>query len=508
MLTVQIFGGTRELILSVEPGTSVLQVLFEHGLTADKALCAGVGVCRQCAVRFLSTPPSAQEADCAVLGAHRVAAGWRLGCRHDFMTDCAIWYDVVPPSRPQITLSDGFLGVDIGTTRIKWGAREGGRIAATGALLNPQMGAGSDVMARLRYGLTSRHARSHLQAVLVDSIVSLSSTGGATALGLAGNSAMLAILMGAPLDTLAYAPYQASFQGGGEFLVHPALPRAYIPPVLGPFIGADVSAGLAQLCCARKAEYPFLFADLGTNGEFVLALDPQTYFAASVPLGPAIEGVGLACGAPAGENVVTRFDVTPSGLLGDMQTEPTGISGTGYISLLAQLLRLGLISESGHFVAPKMPLGRQVARQFVDGASGREFVVHDQVRVSERDVEEFLKVKAAVNVAARTLLEVSGVEAAHLRAVYLAGAFGEYAEVRDLLSLGFFPERVRDKIVSAGNTSLAGVLLSLYNHDVRLWMNTLVNRVRILDLTQQEDFVSRYMQAMRFCWQDCDISAG
>ena len=42
--------------------------------------------------------------------------------------------------------------------------------------------------------------------------------------------------------------------------------------------------------------FPLLLADMGTNGEFVLLRAGLPPLLASVPLGPALEGIGLRCG--------------------------------------------------------------------------------------------------------------------------------------------------------------------------------------------------------------------
>jgi uncharacterized 2Fe-2S/4Fe-4S cluster protein (DUF4445 family) len=103
-------------------------------------------------------------------------------------------------------------------------------------------------------------------------------------LGVAGNPAMMHLLLG--LDFPAgRRPYRLSYVGGGEMELAPDLPRAYVPPLLGPFVGADASAGVLSVRRAG-ARPPFLLVDLGTNGEFVLALPDGNFLAASVPMGP------------------------------------------------------------------------------------------------------------------------------------------------------------------------------------------------------------------------------
>ena len=68
-------------------------------------------------------------------------------------------------------------------------------------------------------------------------------------------------------------------------MLAPDLPPARIPPLLAPFVGADISAGMAAIAFGPDPpRYPYLLADLGTNGEFALALSPEEYLLASVPM--------------------------------------------------------------------------------------------------------------------------------------------------------------------------------------------------------------------------------
>ena len=92
----------------------------------------------------------------------------------------------------------------------------------------------------------------------------------------------------------------------------PGLPPIYIPPLPAPFVGGDVSAGLAALLEADIPR-PFVLADLGTNGELALVTEAGDLWLTSVPLGPALEGIGTECGQLGGPGVVTGFMLTPMG---------------------------------------------------------------------------------------------------------------------------------------------------------------------------------------------------
>lgn len=483
--------------LSAEPGRTLLHLLFEAGIGRGRFVCAGSGLCGKCRVRFIANAPDPVPEETALLGVDALSTGWRLACRHAVRQDCRIEI----PSQESETLAQErgeALAVDIGTTRIKWSVLNKGRRGPEHALPNPQMGVGSEVMSRLRYALSSDVARGHLRSCILKLLEGLVARTGAQALAVAGNSTMIALLLDVPLTGLAYAPYSVPWRGGQMVRLGGQLPPAYVPPLLGPFIGADISAGLASVA-SRMPGYPYVLADLGTNGEFVLALDADRYIACSVPMGPAIEGVGLCCGSVAGEGVLSRVALGPRGV--QWPGGPlSGISGTGYVSVLALLRRLGVVDEAGHFRDASMPLARAVAERIREHPLGRVFGLEDQVFIAERDIEEFLKAKAGVNVALRTLLARAGLGEGDVVRVYLAGALGEHADLGDLITLGFLPEIWRNRTEVAGNTSLAGTLLALESETTRDWLAALPGRVSLEQLVEEPDFGARFLRAMRFSW--------
>ena len=345
-------GLTR--ILPVEAGQTLARTIWLSGELPPPALCSGLGRCGACRVRFLEGTPEPCDADSAILGAEAVRGGWRLACRHAAVVGMAV--ELPPPpsekrKRMDIRPDAGpfRLAVDLGTTSIHWRLLDGtGHEAASGQALNPQMGAGSDVVSRLA-AARNQEGRERLRHLVIRFLQrAVSDVGVPVAeLCIAGNTAMTSILLNKDVAGLCAAPYRLT-EPGGRTADLPGLPPAWIPPQPAPFVGGDISAGMAALLYGETPEFPFLLADLGTNGEFVLALDKERSFIASVPLGPSLEGIGLRYGGVADTGSVSGFRLGPSGLspvvIGN--AEPKRICGTGYLSLLDVLLRTCLLYTS------------------------------------------------------------------------------------------------------------------------------------------------------------------
>ncbi len=506
----------RAFDIPADHDANLAQTLFSHGAWPNTPLCSGLGRCGLCRVRYLSEPPVPLGPELKKISKEELAQGWRLSCMHQAdPVEIFIPENILsaPPVTEIIDHAHGpySLALDLGTTSIHWSALRRGRVVARGRELNPQIGLGGEIMSRLAYSARPGGGR-QLRQLILDRLKTLvkwlnSEIGGPfESLTIAGNPAMTYILLGLDAKGISQAPYHLDYAGDSSEGLLPDLPPAYFPPLLAPFVGADLSAGLAALRWGGDTgpAYPYVLADMGTNGEFVLALSEDEYIAASVPMGPALEGVGLKMGRTAGPGAATSFRLTPNGIaaLYYDDTGPDkklpGISGTGYLSLTALLLQNGLLDKSGRFAAGASPLAEKLARNITSQGGEPLMELADGLRLPASDIEEILKVKAAFNLALSALLSEAGLERGGLAAIYIAGAMGEHANTDDLERLGFLPPGSASRTVKAGNTSLKGSELLLENAKTRQWIKGLAARTRVLDLASDSGFGKQYLERMIF----------
>lgn len=508
LLLLDAAGGRRRVPAKDPDGRplTAAQAAYLSGLFPPPALCSGLGRCGRCRVRYPETAPDPTPEDTAVLAPEEVAAGWRLGCRHPAEPGAVLEIPAEPRgSRPPIPETRVVLALacDLGTTSLQWSALDqAGCIVAQGGELNPQLGAGAEVMSRLAHAASPGGAE-QMRGLVLDALRRACSglPGRVGSLAVAGNPAMTLLLLGRSTAGLAAAPYRLDYPGGiWEELAHD-LPAAYILPQLAPFVGGDISAGLAALCLGREAPAPpWVLADLGTNGEFALVL-PDRVLLASVPLGPALEGVGMRFGRLAEPGAAAAFLLAPGGLAPVRLPggpDVPGITGTGYLSLLARLRSLEILDEAGRFVPGATPLARRVAAAL--GSRGGEpcLGLPGGMHLLARDVEELLKVKAAFDLALSRLLAEAGLAARDLTAVCLAGALGRHASPMDLEALGFLPPGLGEKVRAVGNTSLMGAVRMLLDREARAWVEALPGRCRLLELNADPGFQAAYLARMRF----------
>ncbi len=513
--------GQSETTVEYDGKGPLSKAIWLSGKLEPIPLCAGIGRCGKCRVRFVSTPPVALEEEVERLGKEAVDAGWRLACRCQIPDSEEELLEVPGLARaplkekapgkhrgePQGSCVWGF---DLGTTSIAWRALDAknGEILSEGQALNPQAGAGADVVSRIAMAqdpqgkaLLSQLVRTFLRARMDE--VGLSPS----RVVVAANTAMSAILLQADVSGLAHAPYSTSIHGHESCRIVD-LGEVYIPPLPAPFVGGDITAGLAFLGHAG-ARPPYLLADLGTNGEIALVCERDLYLT-SVPLGPALEGIGLECGALAGDDVVTNVTAGPAGLVaktadGRLVTGDApcrGISATGYLSLMDLLRRMGIMDEAGHILRDPygcaMPLARRIAGLWDWNGSVPRLVLLPNLWMSSADVEEILKVKAAFAVAVESLLAKACLRPGSLNAICVAGALGRHVDAGILENLGFVPRGCGRMVRAVGNASLEGACLLAREPKYREELAALCARACVLAPAEEKDFHTRYVGAMNF----------
>lgn len=594
----------KPLEIEAAPGQSLSQAIWLSGQTPPQPLCGGLGRCGRCRARFAANAPAPLPAEAEVFTASELAEGWRLACRRQVPDGEKLALELPQESmaspsgpedvaamraerhmrhttdssdpaetpagagRPVGALAGGpangpadilaekplplALAVDLGTTSVYWRAvalssdgenENTAEAVGQGSFLNPQAGAGADIMSRLAVARQpqGRSVLSHLVRRSLRNVVDfLEQKGAARVEGLcvAANTAMTDIFLDLPVDGLCAAPYRLAHDGH-ETVHVPDLPPVYIPPLPAPFVGGDVSAGLAALL-AGDMPRPFVLADLGTNGELALVDAAGRLLLASVPLGPALEGIGPQCGQLAGPGVITDFSLAPTGLeahffarrpeddlrehgghcpcpscqavsrqasasgLSGLAAESgraRGISATGYVSLLAVLLRTKLVREDGGFEsAPAMPLARRLAACLEPDkdSGGMRLRLPHGMWLCAADVEELLKVKAAFALALESLLAAAGLAPGDVAALCLAGALGEHVRAHDLETLGFLPSALAPRLRAVGNASLEGAALLARNAHMRENLAALCATARLLPLVEEKNFHQNYLRHMRF----------
>ena len=293
---------------------------------------------------------------------------------------------------------------------------------------------------------------------------------------IAGNTAMEHLLLGLDVSSLGRAPFLPVEKGlqsitaarlfeGMEELRENLLMAdgrafsdmpVYVAPCMSAFVGGDIVAGLYALGVlaakapkgrekSKKAEktglaeeteklsgnrepekengserHAALLIDLGTNGEMAIT-DGQRMIVTATAAGPAFEGDGT-------------------------------MMGTDRIALTAQLLRRGILDETGLMAEPYFTEGVRIEGAKEAAVRGRE--IKNGCYFTQKDVRGLQMAKAAIRAGVEILWEEMGRPG--IEKVFLAGGFGYYLDVEAAVAVGLLPAYMRGRVQAAGNTSLAG----------------------------------------------------
>ena len=249
----------------------------------------------------------------------------------------------------------------------------------------------------------------------------------------AGNTTMMHLLLGLDSAWLRREPYvgcayrmPAIDAAAVGLRINPA-GRLLCLPSVSAYVGADITAGVLASGLSEM-DQPSALIDLGTNGEIVVGCR-EFLVCCSASAGPAFEGGASASGTRARDGAVDRAwsqDGVRWATIAD--APPVGICGTGYIDLLATLLREGIMDKTGRFApgAPGVRAGEDGAAEYVV-AGGAESAHGRDVVVTQDDVDNLVRAKAAIFAAGSLLLRSLGMQWRELGCIMLAGGFGERA---------------------------------------------------------------------------------
>ncbi len=408
--------------------------------------------------------------------------------------------------------------MDIGTTSV-WGQLldlNGRQTLAEASDYNGQIQYGDDVISRMVFSQKPDGLES-LQGSVVETIngiireliaksgVNPSRISHMTA---AGNTTMTHLLLGLNPKFIREAPYTpvASFippvratELGLEVGSHVHL---YTFPQVASYVGGDIVSGILGSGIYQRKPFT-LYIDIGTNGEIVVG-NSEWMVTAACSAGPAFEGGGIKHGMRATLGAIEDFRLNPKTfepmLLTVGMVKPRGICGSGLINMVAEFLEAGLISPNGKFNAD-LPTKR--IRQGQDGMEyvlvrGPESGTGNDIVITEVDIDNLLRAKAAMYAGYGTLLKSVGLSIADLEQVVIAGAFGSFIDVERAITIGLLPELPLDRFLFIGNGSLLGARLISFCNEMLDDAERVARMMTNIELSESPTFMDNYVAAMFF----------
>ncbi len=261
-------------------------------------------------------------------------------------------------------------------------------------------------------------------------------------------------------------------------------------------MGGDIVAGVLASKLNRSEEIA-LFMDIGTNGEIAVG-NRDWLMTAACSAGPCFEGSGIRHGMRATEGAIESIRIDPATkepsftVIGG--TLPRGICGSGMIDAISEMYLSGVIDQRGKLIREAAP------SRIREGSEGVEYAFYEQggvtVALTEPDIENILRAKAAIYAGVGLLLAEVGFTMDMIERVYIAGGFGNYLNIERAIILGMLPDLPRERFRFLGNTSIAGAYLGLLSSELREESEQIASKMTYMELSVSRGFMDEYMSAL------------
>ncbi len=403
---------------------------------------------------------------------------------------------------------------DIGTTTCVCtlvDLRNGATVGVSSSI-NKQASFGADVMARAAKAMRGPEDIAQLQAAAIETVNDLfhqvQEEAGVQPREIyesvvVGNATMMSLLLGVSPESIALAPYVATFVDPQDVRadqlgldMHP-LGWVAIYPSIGSYVGADIVGDIVATGLVRDPETRLL-VDVGTNGEIACGNKDRSV-ATAAPAGPAFEGGEIVFGMRATEGAIEGVVLTNGRVelqvIGGDDVEPRGICGSGLIDIVAQLRLAGLLDDGGKMTTREDAdaAGHPLAANLVMHGEVRAFQLYGEVVLTQADVRALQFAKGAISTGIETAMRELGVGADDLDEVMLAGSFGSYINPRSAQVIGLVPPVRIDKIKAVGNTASEGAKMALMSFREREVAWEIPSFVEYIELSGVEDFNDRFI---------------
>jgi len=446
--------------ISVARGTPLIDVLHEFGVEFP---CGGKGICGKCKVKLL-------QGDIHISQEHRnkleklgLSSEWRLACMSEAESDLVLevgqYEAMIQADNTPFAFESGSgfgIAVDLGTTTLiaQLVDLKSAKVLAVETALNPQRRWGSDLISRIESALAgngpelTRMIREEIGGMLLNLIGEKEIV--IERILIVGNTVMHHLFSGLDVRPLAFYPFESPDITTKHFTPSELgwgidSKRICFYPSIGSFVGSDILAGIYATGMWSRSEYTIL-VDLGTNGEIV-AGNKDKLLCASTAAGPAFEGAKISMGMLATTGAISSVKGDSKGIscsvIGNVPA--TGICGSGLMDAVAVLLDKGLLGSFGEILSGDTSLS-----------------LTDSVKLTARDLQEFLLAKAAINAGITILLRKLEIGLDDISRIYIAGAFGNYINLESMsrLSMIDFPA---DRFRKLGNSALIGAKMFLFS---------------------------------------------
>ncbi len=447
--------------------TLLSDLLIESGVATEHP-CGGKGVCKKCAV-------SVNDKE-------------ELSCQYRIKSDITVKVDDISPvisEKSELSCENATENLcfclDIGTTTLALAlvSLNSKKIIDIKTAVNPQRTFGADVISRIEYCKNSQGLEKLQKWVIkeINALIDSFNMKNIPVMYVSGNTIMLHIFTGTSPLSMGVSPYTPLFleekEFSGESLKITGTEKIVTLPSIHAFVGADIVAGLNFLPKPEKGKHNLL-VDLGTNAEIAVYGNGKV-ICTSAAAGPCFEGGNISCGMSALNGAIHKcnsFGKTET--IGNCTAK--GICGTGLIDIIAYLLKNSYIDKTGYM-------------------ENEKYEISENVFIRQKDVRQYQLAKSAVFSGIIALLNAENLTYSDIENVYLSGGFSNEINIENAVFTKLFPEELKEKCQTIGNSSLLGTVKFATNADS---LSDFTKNGQYIDLSLNPDFTDLFMENIDF----------
>ena len=398
------------------------------------------------------------------------------------------------------------IALDLGTTNLAALLYDNvaQKTVLTKGLENPPIAYGSDIITRLHHAMS--HAAPEVCRALLNGVNSLIamlcaeaeiSFNAIHAMTVAGNTVMTHFFLGLDISTIPVDPFVPVVRNPGFFTaselqldINPEA-AVYVFPNAGSYVGGDITAGILA-SGMFQSEKTSILIDVGTNAEVVIGNKDWMIVGAGAA-GPALEEGISRIGRRAKKGIVYDVKITNNNISCSTfdQARPEGICGSGMVSLLYELYKAGMIDKSGALVD-----GEHVTTIDGEKAFSLDCDCRDALYITQNELQNFMKSKAAMFTLLLTLTRSVGISFADIETVYVSGALGTGIDANKAVGIGMLPAWPAELVKPLGNSSLEGARMLLLDGELLHTVNAISEKITYKPMNDDPEFMKEYLGAV------------
>lgn len=412
------------------------------------------------------------------------------------------------------------IAVDIGTTTIVSTVVDlnTGNELSVASALNTQATHGADVVSRINYTTDEENGLEELGDRVIHVIKQISEYACAEAhvnmkdvyeITIVGNTTMTHLFLKIPVRNLAIMPYVGVFSDPVDvkaselgFNFNPEA-NVYVLPNIAGFVGAD-TVGVILASALNRSETIKLAIDIGTNGEVALG-SKDKLLTCSTAAGPAFEGAMITHGMRGAPGAIERVELGDHPIIQVIGGgKPIGICGSGLIDVVAEMLRLEIIDETGRMAdADDLEISAELKKYLRrTDEYGPHLVLYEgdghEVVITQKDIRQVQLAKGAIKAGIEILMRKLSIKLDGVSEVLMAGAFGNYIRKENAIRLGLIPNFPLEKVKFIGNAAAAGAKMALMSKEAREEAIRISTFAEYVELATDPNFQNEFMDAMTF----------